>query len=275
VIIEDTVLFIMPEDKEYQFAAVSILQFYVNVFQDKMKNSYPQPPDLKFKLHYDVQIDPKDWKFWQRAELSLVQDKEPIGYPDAIFDFSNERIDLFKGSGKHVGQVCGLMCGVGCPPLPEIRKVQPKLGGEWIMLNPGVPHVDLLELQDEQVAGVIGEASWETYLACAMNLPTVEILPVGRPRTWLSKYTSAGYRVVDAAKGDVGLQIDQAVKSLEQLTRYLKQQNEIRKQREQMCSQPPVINVNDKDTAVRSMCTANSAVNSSVHPSQELVQHSV
>ena len=213
-LIIDRVRFLMPKDRELQFPAITIVQSYVNNFDAKWKANVYNNPRYRFELRYDVAIADEDWAFFRKAGLALPQDREPLNDVDAEFDLTEEKLAQFDKCEKHVCQVYGALTGVGCPPLPEIRRVLP--GKQWWVLG-SYDGDDLLALKDDICAGFIGKAGWETYLAAAMGLPVIEYCIPGRPRNWLSKWTNPYYRVIDEAKGNVQLQIESAVASIEQV----------------------------------------------------------
>jgi hypothetical protein len=231
VTIIDKVLFLFPKDRELQFAAAAILQNYVNGFGEKMRVNNPVPNHKAapvFELSYDVSIDPKDWQLLKSIGLKIKQEPVPMdSHPDAVIDLREERLEMFKDSTKHVCQIMGIMCGILCPPLPEIRMVKPRSDVmEWGVLNPFLPvpasHIDanvLLDVENDQLTGVIGNAGWETYLSASRGLPTIEVMPEGRARMWLSKWTNMAYRVVEPWAGDLTDQIMQAKQDLEEMVK--------------------------------------------------------
>jgi hypothetical protein len=97
------------------------------------------------------------------------------------------------------------MCGIGAAEFPAIRQV--KFGKEqlWASVGSPLPYTSFLEddallnLQDEQVFGVIGYQGWQTYLAAAYMLPVIEILPEGADRDLLSKWRNPHYRLISDA----------------------------------------------------------------------------
>lgn len=218
----DQVLFKMPQDRELQFPAMAVLQAFVNSFQAKMKSGVQPAPPPSYHLRYQVDMPKDDWLFFKTLGLSIVQQQEKIERPDLMLDFTEQRLELFKDSGKHVCQIYGIMSGVACPPLPVIRKVAPKIDGEpkWALvrykLRGGIATGgdELAAAKDAEWTGVIGYAGWETYLAASMGLPLIEILPRGRPRNWLSKWTSSVYRMVEETIG-MEEDVDRAKENLE------------------------------------------------------------
>lgn len=218
----DQILFKMPKDRELQFPTMAVLQSYVNEYDLKMMANDVSQGKVAYQLRYDVEMDDYDWQFFQSIGLELKKAKTNIARPDAVMDFTEERINRYANLGKHVSQVCGLMCGVGCPPLPVIKKIAVEQGQPWLILDDvslgyldGIDHrLDIGLCVDGSYCGAIGWASWKTYYAASMGWPVIELLPVGRPRTWLSKWWNPWYRVIDPTAGDIPWQIKQAIASL-------------------------------------------------------------
>ncbi len=197
-IIIDEVLFRMPKDRELQFPAMAVLQSFVNEYDIKMMANDVSRGKAEYQLRYDVEIAEEDWKFFQDIGLELKKTRSKIAWPDAVMDFTEERINSYASFGKHVSQVCGLMCGVSCPPLPIIKKIAVKEDQPWLVVGgiaieylSGLNHrPDTGLLLDGTYCGCIGWADWRTYYAASMGWPVIELLPVGRPRTWLSKWAN-------------------------------------------------------------------------------------
>lgn len=196
-IIPDRILFVMPEDRELQFCAMSSMQCFVQTYADRMKvHNLAGPEKYKFELHYQVEIDPDHWKFFQRIGLEIrVLPERLTARPDMIIDMSDERLLKHKDSGMHACQWCNVMSGVPTPVIPAIRRVKPSLSVDrvWRSVDGMTAPEDLV---DGEVSGVYGYASWKTYLTCSMGIPTVEIIPYNRHVMWLSKFTNSGYRVI-------------------------------------------------------------------------------
>lgn len=231
-LITERVLFVLPHDRELQIAAISILQDYVNTFDDRSKASDVTGGKASYDLEYNVAVD--DMTVWDAFKFAgLVLTRHPRDFPvdtaTMVVDFADEKLLLWCGHGKHAVQACGVMCGSIASSLPLIRRVRPKIRDyAWARLESEFAYpvgmwpttrlinVDMLStLKDEELTGVIGFASWQTYLAASMGLPTVEILPEGRDLNWLSKYPNSGYRVVDGPASAHLEQIASAVRSVE------------------------------------------------------------
>jgi hypothetical protein len=225
----DHVKFLMPKDRELQFPAMALVQQFVNGYNEKMiANDYGQ--GNKFQLRYDLDIDLEDWKFFERVQLKLDQPREVFtSEADLVCDFREDRLMQFRNSGKHAAQAYGVLCGVEVKPVPMIRQVLPPRTGTWGIL-PGmlydayirdstlipVEGEQLVSVRDGVLLGVIGYAGWETYLAASLGLAVVEILPEGRPVTWLSKFFNTGYRPIRTEDGDIDRQIAAAVRSIQE-----------------------------------------------------------
>jgi hypothetical protein len=240
----DRVVFFMPRNRELQFAAMTVLQEFVSDFDHKMDMNDSGRTKSKFLLKYDVWMHDTDWRFFLDLGLQFKQEREQVGLDEAdmIVDMSDERLAQLVDTGKHAVQVCGLMCGTSCPPIPKLRQVLLSLGVPYrwgwvgekgledaISANgtaggsrvEALEDVDLMGVQDGQWFGVVGRAGWQTYLACAYGLPVVEIIPQGRPAKWLSKWSHPLYRAVDEVAGDLEFQVEQAKRNLEEVCSHL------------------------------------------------------
>jgi hypothetical protein len=231
MIVTDQVQFRMPKDREYQFPAIAVLQAFINGFTQKMKENdvagvqcarcgvkrtttekclrcgdINTVPIATYKVAYDHDLDPERWQMFLAAGLILTSAPTKLTDIDMLVDMSDERINVFQSSGKHVCQVCGILSGIGCPPLPGITRRVPRIGDwKWATVDPfildGLDKLtgeEIIKMEDQKYTGFIGYASWETYLVASMGLPMIEIVPDGRPRSWLSKFVNGGYRVVDS-----------------------------------------------------------------------------
>lgn len=233
-IIPDYVRFIMPKDRELQWAAMPIVQKWINNYQIRMEKGDVSGGRAQFQLTYDLEMADEDFEIFKRAGLVLKQEPEKFDVPpDMIVDYSDERLKRFENQGRYVTQVCGIFCGEEAPSVPTVKKVHPGLGARWATLDEewstrdwygwGMAELitaeDLLEAKDAQWMGVIGRASWQTYLAASMMLPVIEIIPATRNKKWLSKFYNIGYRVVvDDGDGEQLVDhIRQAIKSVEVL----------------------------------------------------------
>lgn len=235
----EKILFILPVSRELQFPAMGTVQEFVNTFQSRAKNSDVSRGKITaFELHYAVSCTPEDWHFFEHIGLKL--DKQPSGAeqwqnPDMVVNMSEDRLNAFKDSGKHVQAVCSLYAGVECPSLPKIRAVAQLTGSHRYLVvgeeaqsivGPATAkfvHADnyceceeLVQAKDKEWTGVIAMAGWETYLAASMGLACIEVLPEGRPMTWISKWLNPAYRVIDGRTLEVQRrQLSRAVKSVE------------------------------------------------------------
>src|SRR5581483_11334346 len=200
VTILERALFKLPKDPEYLFAAVSVMQEFVNTYESRMSNPLNDTSrgTAIWKLEYTFRTDadvPMQALYDAGLKLDLRPVKELTSTPDMVFDMSDERIDQFRSLGKHVAQACGILCGVLTSPLPKVRIVRPARSGTWLYAYDEADVARILELKDNEVVGVIG-SGWPVYLAASMGLPVVEVVPFERPRSWLSKWANGGYRMV-------------------------------------------------------------------------------
>jgi hypothetical protein len=248
--IVDTVLFKCPRDLELCFPAMAVLQTFVNDYDQKMKNNDVSRGTVTFKLRYVVSINPDHWALFDK--LGLVLTHRPVGlnipvHADMVVDFTEEKIAELGGTigDQHLCQLYGKMCGISCSPLPRIVKMMVKLRDpSWVLIGspegrleaanvagdyPTITPEELLERREAQdITGVIGMAGWETYLASALGLCVIELLPVDRPRfpvreRFLSKFSNPGYRVVDLGEDDPRRQVWQARTNLEAMCLYISQ----------------------------------------------------
>lgn len=232
----DYVEFCLPTDHELQFPAIAVLQEYVNKYDDRMKVMDVSGGTVVNKLHYWVaDIPDEDWRFFIDAGLLLyyLPDTEfirALAVPDMVIDMRDGILDQFRESGKHACQICTIMAGVTSPAFPTLRKVMPDmtgsqwgvLGGVSVLMNgmKGLTVEELLVAKDGQWTGIIGEAGRGTYLAAAFGLPVIEVIPKGRSRNWLSKWSNMFYRVVDHS-ADNPRQIAAAMSNLEGALRHV------------------------------------------------------
>lgn len=228
--VPDNVLIRMPRDRELQWAAMTIVQKWVNNYEIRMEKNDASSGRAQYVLHYELEISAEDLAIFRRAGLELRQQPEKlVGYPDMVIDLTDERLNRWKDSGKHVNQVCGYMCGEEAIALPLIRRVHPGLGGKWGVIAPKngfslygdiISEEDLFKAVDGEWEGIIGFADWRMYLASAMMIPTIEIVPVTRNKKWLSKFCNLGYRVIIAREGDdLGWRIADAKESIRTMLR--------------------------------------------------------
>jgi hypothetical protein len=221
--VEDRVIFRMPVDRELQFPAMASLQSYVNEYPERMKFQDPSSGTVTFDLSYGVVMPPEDWNMFLRAGLELripptLDTHEPLA-SDVLIDMSDARIKAYGGARRHAGQVCAVLSGVAAPPFPKVRRVAPRMQNfRWGVFGnlAGFERVDpyiLLDIENWEWTGFVGAAGWGTYLAASMGLAVVELVPEGRPREWLSKFTNTGYRVIKSWDEDM---VRRAISSVEQ-----------------------------------------------------------
>lgn len=217
--IVERVKFIMPKNLEYQFPAISTVQEFLATWDKKMKDSDVSGGVATYALEWCIDMSAEDMSFFHKAGLVLAKEEnrvDGITNPDMLCDFSDERIDRFKDSWKHVGQVCQILCGGhNAHFLPKLRTVQPRLSGAWAR----EPYAEsLLSLKDNELTGIIARAGRASALAAAMGLGVVEIVPWDRPLTWLAKFDSRYYRVIRGSD-EYDSCIARAVKSVEMIVK--------------------------------------------------------
>lgn len=193
----ERVKFILPKNKEYQFPAISVVQEFLATWDKKMKDNDVSGGVATYKLECCIAMPADDVAFFKKAGLVLAHQDDLVGNmprPDMLCDFSDERIERYRDSNKHVGQICQMLCGGhNASFMPKLRTVMPKLAGAWAR---EASAESLLSLQDNEITGIIGVAGTATALAACMGLGVVEIIPYDRPLTWLSKFGSRYYRVI-------------------------------------------------------------------------------
>ena len=218
----EDILFVMPKDRELQFPAMAALQMYVNNYKIKMEANCVTPTMPTYKFRYWVEMADAHWDFFQRIGIELNQDREQIGFPDAVIELTDEKLLSFYNSEKHCSQVCAAVAGVEAPPYPKVRQVKcgefsgclyavTKLAedGRKLFAEDAGVFISLRDVDDlvrmSTVDGtsiltpiVLGYQSWETYAAAAMGLPVVEILEKNRAVNWISKWKNPLYRICEA-----------------------------------------------------------------------------
>lgn len=229
----DRVLFRMPLDRELQFPAMAVVQAFVRGFNDKMRVSDVSRGVATYDLAWDVSMPEEDFRFFLDAGAKFGNVRTRHLVPDMIVDLTDERLEQYKDSGKHACQVCGIMSGVACMPVPSLRQVMPRLKNKvWGVVGAKAINTDyplvpltiehLLEAEAESYTGVVGYAGVETYLAAAMGIAVVEVLPPGRPRNWLTKWQNKGYRLIDTPdESKWPLQIAYAMASAEAVVDHM------------------------------------------------------
>lgn len=211
MIIEERVRFIMPKSREYQIGAMAVVQQFVNRFQPKSLRNDMSQGEAEYRLRYCLEMDYDDLAFFispladrlssvkPRTSVGLILDQMPEEKLDGItmdIDFSDERLDSMRHVGKHLVQVCGLMCGVAIQALPVVRKVQirQEKGYKWLE-SPSC--ADLMAVKDREVTGVVGWRNAATYQAAAMGLAVIEVDGPEYP-VWLTKWANPLYRRIES-----------------------------------------------------------------------------
>ncbi len=232
--ITDRVLFKMPKDRELQFPAIAVVQAFVRGFDDKARVTDVSRGAATYDLQWALDMSEHDFQFFIAAGATFGRIPANNIIPDMIVDLSDDRINMYCDSGRHVCQICGIMSGVACMPVPALRQVRPRLQSKvWALVGEKEITTDyrlvpiklehLLAADDESYTGVVGMASVETYLAAAMGLAVVELLPVGRPRNWLSKWQNKGYRLIDTPdESEWSEQLAYAMSSAEAVVDHMK-----------------------------------------------------
>jgi hypothetical protein len=192
----DCVRFVMPRDREYQFAACAVMQKFVNLYTVHKANE-----DLVvsggrgvYELHYELDMPYADVFFFEAIGLELIRKAEKLIRPTMVVDFSDAKLESFRTSGLHISEVCGFMCGTRTGPLPKIRRVNPSPDPQKWLYAPPIERV--MGLKDGEVMGIVAAAGPETYLAAAMGLAVVELVEPDEPLQWRSKWINVLYRRV-------------------------------------------------------------------------------
>lgn len=205
----DSVRFLLPTSREYQFPAMAVVQAFVNGFQRKMVSNWlSHSPPPEFKLRYELGgLSVADWQFWQKQNIKLAIQPEVLATADAEIDLTESRATTLVATSarKHLFQLYGGMCGIAAQEFPDIRKVAFFKDGPWCLTgcifgmsrlaNP-ISNEQLEHITDGTIFGVIGYAGWQTYLAAAYMLPVIEIVNPMVKRDLFSKWKNPYYRVV-------------------------------------------------------------------------------
>lgn len=208
MIVHEDILFRLPHSRELQFPAMSALQAYINCYQLKMKNNNVQPKLPDFTFRYWAEMADEAWQFFLDLGIELHQNRQPIGYPDAVIDLDEAKLLSFReaNANKHCAQICSALAGVEAPPFPKIRQRKPDyqmtnvftLLGDVEMIGAAPLALgELMHLPDGVVGCFIGYQGWETYMVAAQGLPVIEILRSGMSESWLSKWSNPLYRVIE------------------------------------------------------------------------------
>jgi hypothetical protein len=240
--ITEVAYFLMPTDLELQFAAMAIVQNYVNGYAGRARDPAYNPGQANYILQWRTSPN-TNWDLFTKAGLVLCiprSEEEVVSIPDLVVDLREEKLDPALWPGKHACQAAGVLAGVAPPPLPVVRRVKPCYNADqWVVVAKDASEIlamfnlpcaisididGIVAAKDGAISGVIGVAGAETYLAAAMGLPVIEIQPEGRPRNWLSKFTAPHYRMV-AHSGivPVPVQVHRAFTSINGEMQYLSQ----------------------------------------------------
>lgn len=233
--VEDRVRFLMPTRREYQFAAMAVVQKYVNGYGIKAINEDASAGRTAYSLQYQLAMAYEDFVFFQGVGLTLnTLPQELRGEVSMLVDMRDEKLEAFRDSGKHVTQVCGMLCGVLCRALPQIRKVRvAPMGGKWLY----APLLSaVMAIRDFECTGIIADAGAETYLAAAKGLAVIELVPATEPEAWRTKWNNILYRRIAGVRieslGDNGKSlIDGAIASVESMLKEIYRE----------CQQPEVV----------------------------------
>jgi hypothetical protein len=238
MLITEQALFKMPQDKELQFPAMAVLKSYVSTYKEKMAANDVSQGTATYRLFYELEMAKEDYTFFRLAGIKLSDPPRRIEQPDMVFDLTEDRIHSMAGSGKHACQIYGIITGVACPPWPQLRQLKLKTTGTcaWGVaedsleltscmeqLADKVVPVDcnqLIMAEENKWTGIVGQASQLTYLACAMGIPTIEILPEGRDVGFLSKFGFKLYRVIEH-RDNLERKVLQAMKNIRDVCHYL------------------------------------------------------
>ncbi len=215
MLVTEHVRFIMPKSREYQFGAMAAVQQFVNGFQPKSMRNDHTGGKAEYKLRYCLEMPFEDLAFFvspltrklqfggPRTSVGLDLHQMPEEKLDDFtmeVDLSDARLESMRGLGKHLVQVCGLMCGVLIQALPVVRKVRIRQNNGYTWLEDPSCH-DLLQVRDDEFTGVVGWRSAATYQAAAMGLAVVELDTPDYP-VWLTKWANPLYRRIEIGPGE-------------------------------------------------------------------------
>jgi hypothetical protein len=220
--------FIMPSDPEIYLAAIAALQAYFEEYskQDATRRfvvTAVTPSNLEFLLN----ALPVPCNTLEPDATLCCSDF------DLVFEFNVEAAyKLSVKTEKHITQAFGLMLGTDAKSLPDLSplvKIEQAFGDvdevidaplyvvyDLPLLTQAVVQLEVqqklhpLELRRNCMSKdaharfcsvlrapmVIGECSFETYVAAALGKTTVEFYPSYLHRRWLSKWSARSYQMI-------------------------------------------------------------------------------
>lgn len=194
----DNIRFLMPSQREYQYAAMAVVQAFVNGYANRCKVTDVSEGAVTYAMHYELMMREHDLAWFEACGLKLDSAPQRGLAIDSIsmdIDLTDDRLERFRTSGKHITQACGLMCGVLCPALPVVRGAALRTG-DWVWLTS--PDEDTVAaIKDNEVTGVVGLAGPATYLAAARGLAVVEWTAQLDSPNWLTKWQNILYRRIE------------------------------------------------------------------------------
>ena len=228
--IDDSVMFILPDDKELIVPALATMQIFVREYDTKMNdkrtnNDTTPTRDGTYVLHWNLQASDEIKEYMTYLPMQLASLSEELSSIDMVIDLSEGRINKFMNLGKHAAQICGVMCGVHVPlPFPLLTDTGYCASGMWVVLEGADVQMtemfqvatsdEFLNMQKATCKGLVGKPGWATMLAAARGMPVIELYEGKEPIYWLSKWSCRFYRVVDLTAGDVDRQVAEAIKSV-------------------------------------------------------------
>ena len=198
----DYVVFKMPHSREYMFPAMAVVQAYVKNYNERMNLRSTDNWELRYK------IDTTESELAHFTALGVqftAPAQSEILEPTMLVDMTEEAVDSFRRSGKHIVNVYQALTGVTSAAMPVMRMVKTAANPfKWGVLGeiPCTVSGDVCKLSgdglatvgDGDLTGVVGVAGWETYLAASKGLAVIELIADDAPRMWLSKWFNRGYR---------------------------------------------------------------------------------
>lgn len=229
----DKIFFQMPEDPEIFLAALTTIQAYLE--------DYGKSNQTKQVVSREIYIGCReDFRFLLAALPSGEYRINPVGHTyDLAFSFDVDAAYQFSlSTEKHISHAFGLMLGADPKPMPELSalvKGKSEDAGTVLLLNEDFrlaglltdiyPEFEVRTLKDLPWSAstrfnevvkhsiVIGQRSFETYVAASLGKTVIEIYPPDTHRRWLSKWANRQYQMIYGDPGNVSP--DMIVKALE------------------------------------------------------------
>lgn len=239
MIVNDFAVFKLPKSREYQFPAITAMQFWVRAYHFTTAiNDYPYKyggEPNQYQLAYALDTDEQSYNWWVSRGISVPYSVETEVYtpylyssvpkhvqPTIWFDFTEERINKFIPGTRHMCQLYSALTGVNCADQTKDKKIR-TVQTPYIVVPHDQPNIEepytwvafdgikasatvhtpsdeeiVEKLMHHNITGVIGYAGWQTYYFASLGYAVIEIVPVGRKRSLMSKWGNPLYRCIEA-----------------------------------------------------------------------------